>query len=589
MSARAVLVTSLIACFGAVELEAGSLSCSATGKKGKDGWTVTFHPPRGHHFSKGPGSRASYGLSGGRQGSAVELQLAETVASALLPGDAAEVSAHLLVCDDANTMCVPASGRFILSEGALASAPSPDPQASGPPGPAAGPAGAARPAARGFLVDEPQRALDRAAREDRPLLIDFFGIWCPPCNMLDEVVFSAPAFVRATERFVKLKLDADRESSWSLKERYRVGGYPTVVFATSRGEEVGRFVGFRPPGEVVALAREALARIADQDRSRAAPAAADPAALLRKARLHLQRQEFREARSILEPLHEERRGSGSRALELTLWEARVGCAREAVKEAAGLQRYPSIVEACRDNLVRVLEDAVARFPDAAQVLEWGPTLAGLHGDRTSKRGVAGAWRAVERAAVALGHSPGALAAAGLNRADLWTCRAEARAGTGDPQGAREAYLKAAEEYGRAIRQHGASPDRERGFNLERAYCLRRAGKLDEALALYRKLEAAYPDEFTFYFAHAGLLRETNDLPGAETVGRKALERSYGDNRLRCVELVGTVLKTQGKLVQARQLVRGVVDGIKLPADAGNRTHRYHKALVKLLKELDAAR
>ena len=41
----------------------------------------------------------------------------------------------------------------------------------------------------GFLVNQPEEALRLAQKEKRPLLIDFFGIWCPPCNELDQEVF----------------------------------------------------------------------------------------------------------------------------------------------------------------------------------------------------------------------------------------------------------------------------------------------------------------------------------------------------------------------------------------------------------------
>src|SRR5207244_1759231 len=141
----------------------------------------------------------------------------------------------------------------------------------------------------GFLVDRPEQALEQARRERRPLMVDFFGIWCPPCNMLDETVFSRPEFARAAEVFVKLKLDADRETSWGLKERWRVGGYPTVIFATPDGEEIDRVVGARSLAQFVARVEDALAHQAQPRAALEALAkSGDLAADRRLARLQIE-------------------------------------------------------------------------------------------------------------------------------------------------------------------------------------------------------------------------------------------------------------------------------------------------------------
>ena len=38
------------------------------------------------------------------------------------------------------------------------------------------------------------RAFVSAKKTGKPLLISFFGIWCPPCNELDETVFESLTF-----------------------------------------------------------------------------------------------------------------------------------------------------------------------------------------------------------------------------------------------------------------------------------------------------------------------------------------------------------------------------------------------------------
>ena len=131
------------------------------------------------------------------------------------------------------------------------------------------------------------KALAAAKKANKPLLVDFFGIWCPPCNELDELVFSHPAFLEAVKRFVFVKLDADASTSWKAKDRYKVGGYPTVLFLKPNGDEVERIVGFRPLRDFLQTmerARQRKALTLEQACQRT-----EPEHLLRSVRLRAER------------------------------------------------------------------------------------------------------------------------------------------------------------------------------------------------------------------------------------------------------------------------------------------------------------
>ena len=41
----------------------------------------------------------------------------------------------------------------------------------------------------GFWVQDPEAAVREALNTGKPILIDFFGVWCPPCNLYEELVF----------------------------------------------------------------------------------------------------------------------------------------------------------------------------------------------------------------------------------------------------------------------------------------------------------------------------------------------------------------------------------------------------------------
>jgi uncharacterized protein YyaL (SSP411 family) len=97
-----------------------------------------------------------------------------------------------------------------------------------------------------------QEAFDRARSEGRPILVDFFAVWCAPCRELDRNTYSDARVLSALDRFALLKADLTDEESplvQGLRDRYDVYGVPTVIFVDATGREHAdlRLTGFEPP------------------------------------------------------------------------------------------------------------------------------------------------------------------------------------------------------------------------------------------------------------------------------------------------------------------------------------------------------
>ena len=89
-----------------------------------------------------------------------------------------------------------------------------------------------------------EAALAQAREEGKPLMVDVFATWCAPCKMLDEDVFSRADVAEASLDFVPVKVDGDKMPG--VRDKLGVSAYPTVVFLSPDGKEIGRARGLVP-------------------------------------------------------------------------------------------------------------------------------------------------------------------------------------------------------------------------------------------------------------------------------------------------------------------------------------------------------
>ena len=108
-----------------------------------------------------------------------------------------------------------------------------------------------------FSAWEPA-SFERAAAEDKLILINVIATWCHWCHVMDEQTFANPEVAALlAEHFVVIRVDSDARPD--VSERYRARGWPASAFLSPQAEPALNLRGYRDPAVFAALLRELIA------------------------------------------------------------------------------------------------------------------------------------------------------------------------------------------------------------------------------------------------------------------------------------------------------------------------------------------
>jgi thiol-disulfide isomerase/thioredoxin len=348
-----------------------------------------------------------------------------------------DFSAKLYICDDKKTYCVEKRQKFKCENKELVAENDFSPKVGGSKVLVV----TKHHEEDGFLLNKPIEAFNAAKEKNKPVMIDFFGYWCPPCNQLDEEVFPSAEFKKIAKDFILLRLDVDTPVSWNLKSKYKIKGYPTLVFTDAKGDEIRRILGAREKNvlvEEMKLVLKAKDKTEVSLKERADKE--DAKAAYELGMILLGREEFADAQVYLMKASQGWKGKDPRQddlLEAQLGVASRGTTPEAKKAYVGMLKFALETQ---KKSSRIIERSILH---AAGVKETeGPAVAkqaSLSLISTIKERL---------------KNPALLKKTEWTRGDLYTVIAENYEAIEDLPEAKKAYAQAAWEFGQAIKKAG---------------------------------------------------------------------------------------------------------------------------------------
>ncbi len=114
-------------------------------------------------------------------------------------------------------------------------------------------------------------AMAESKSSGKLIMIDFYTDWCGWCKKLDADTYPAPAVVKASEQFIPIKLNAEKDAEGiRLAKKFNVTGFPTVLFLDSNETAAYKIVGYQPAADFAKSMGKATSIRRDSAKYRAA-------------------------------------------------------------------------------------------------------------------------------------------------------------------------------------------------------------------------------------------------------------------------------------------------------------------------------
>jgi len=94
-------------------------------------------------------------------------------------------------------------------------------------------------------------AVKESSKLKKPILMDFYTDWCPPCKKLSEVTFKDKKVLDYfnKNRFILIRVNPEKDRE--AEAHFKVYSYPTLILFNEKGDEIARILGYLAPDRFI--------------------------------------------------------------------------------------------------------------------------------------------------------------------------------------------------------------------------------------------------------------------------------------------------------------------------------------------------
>ncbi len=104
-------------------------------------------------------------------------------------------------------------------------------------------------------------ALQLAKEEGKPIFLDISASWCGPCKRLKATTFTdAEVGDLYNANFINVLVDGEKGEGIQLATKYKIRGFPSLIFVDSDGQLIAQTTGYRNPEQFIEIGEQVLSR-----------------------------------------------------------------------------------------------------------------------------------------------------------------------------------------------------------------------------------------------------------------------------------------------------------------------------------------